>query len=346
MTDVETACRTESSAIERQRRVIIERYGEWTAHNIHLAGDVYTIGPQAGSGRLRRTVQVVADLAGKPLDQLRVLDLACLEGMYALEFARHGAEAVGIEGREANLAKANFAKEVLSLDNLTFYQDDIRNLSPEKYGQFDVVLCLGVYYHLDAPSAFRLAEQMYAVCRRLLFMDTQVGVYDRHRYDYNGHSYWGVSVTEYAPEATHDQQQADLWGSIGNNSSVWLTRPSLLNLFAHVGFTSVYECHNPSEVGKPADRLTLAAIKGQHQPLRTTPEADATPLLDWPEHSPPNINPQQRRFYSLSKRLTHFVPRPVRQGLKAVFRSVGLKKRPVAPWEWDEPFKRRKHTGA
>jgi hypothetical protein len=345
MTAFQPVRQPDLTAIDAQRRAIIDRHGEWTAHNIHLGGDLYTIGPHAGSGRLQRTVQIVGDLACKPLNQLRVLDLACLEGMYALEFARHGAEVVGIEGRESNLVKARFVKNVLSLDNLTFYQDDIRNLSPEKYGQFDVVLCLGVYYHLDAPSAFRLAEQMYAVCNRLMIMDTQVGLSDRSRFDHNGHEYWGISVTEYQIGATPQQKQGDLWGSIGNDDSVWLTRPSLLNLLAHVGFTSAYECHNPSEVGKPADRLTVVAIKGERHPPLATPEATAAPIVDWPEHSPKNINPQQKRFYFLAKKLTHLVPQRLRQVLKAALISVGLRKPVAAPWEWDEPFKRRNRNG-
>lgn len=40
--------------------------------------------------------------------ELRVLDLACLEVHYAIEFALYSASAVGIEYREENLAKSPF----------------------------------------------------------------------------------------------------------------------------------------------------------------------------------------------------------------------------------------------
>ena len=58
--------------------------------SIHLGGDTYTLAP-APDARLRRLVQVTSDLAGKPLSQLRLLDLACLAGHYAIEFAMQGA---------------------------------------------------------------------------------------------------------------------------------------------------------------------------------------------------------------------------------------------------------------
>src|SRR5262245_46168694 len=102
-------------------------HGGWTAMSIHLGGGLYTLPPTA-DGRLRRILQIACDLAGKPLGQLRVLDLACLEGHYGLELAMHGAEVIGIELREENLAKARFAKDYLHLANLSLYQDDVRNL--------------------------------------------------------------------------------------------------------------------------------------------------------------------------------------------------------------------------
>lgn len=153
----------------RQRRdELIAAYGPWTAHSVHLSENVYTFEHPHNDPRLRRFLQVAADIIAKPLDTLRVLDLACLEGHYGIEFALHGAKVVGIEGRDANLAKAQFAKDALSLSNLELVRDDVRNLSRERYGEFDVVLCLGILYHLDAPDAMELVKNVCEVVSGLL----------------------------------------------------------------------------------------------------------------------------------------------------------------------------------
>src|SRR4051812_24516142 len=142
--------------MQNQKDAIIQKYGDWTAHNIHLGDGAYTIKPAVVGDevKLRRVVQCIEDICGGSVKGLRVLDLACLEGLYAIEFARRGANAVGIEGREANVEKARFAKRAIGLENIDFFQDDVRNLRVEKYGEFDVVLCLGILYHLDVPDVF------------------------------------------------------------------------------------------------------------------------------------------------------------------------------------------------
>ena len=60
---------------------------------------------------------------------LRLADLGCLEGGYAVEFARMGFQVLGIEMREANIAACNYVKSRTSLPNLEFVQDNALNIA-------------------------------------------------------------------------------------------------------------------------------------------------------------------------------------------------------------------------
>src|SRR5882757_5826923 len=121
--------------LESKKQMVVDKFGPWTASNIHLGDHSYTIGEEIHGDeiKLRRILQVVSDTTRRPLKGLRLLDLACHEGIYAIEFARHGASVVGIEGRQAHIEKGRFVQDVLSLKNLNIVQDDVRNLSKNKY---------------------------------------------------------------------------------------------------------------------------------------------------------------------------------------------------------------------
>ncbi|MDQ3804344.1 MAG: class I SAM-dependent methyltransferase [Acidobacteriota bacterium] len=294
----------DAEQIKRRRAETIEKYGAWTAHNIHLGHGLYTYDPGhpefgdriAGYTRmLRRVLQIASDLTGRPLHSLRVLDLGCMEGVYGIEFALHGAEVVGVEIREASIEKARFAKEALSLENITFVQDDVRNLSAEVYGTFDVVLCIGILYHLDAPDVFGFVERMSEVCRGVTIIDTHVGLNPNRTFTYRGREYHGWTFQEHQTNATQEEKQKTLLASIDNQQSFWFSRASLFNLLGDVGFPSVYDCQNPAFPGQLADRDTLVAVKGERQEVLSFSEKGASiPPARWPEvlRLAPEVNQQ------------------------------------------------------
>jgi len=313
-----------SDEIAAVKKDAVERLGPWTAHSIHLGGAVYTMDVPQNDSRIRRVLQVAADITDKPLDKLRVLDLACLEGHFGIEFAQHGAQVVAIEGREANLAKARMVKDHLSLRNLELVLDDVLNLSPEKYGHFDVVLCLGILYHLDYPDVMEFVQKISATCIRVVIIDTHFSLQDKDSYTWNGNVYWGDRKLEHHSSASKDEKAGKLWLSLENTKAFDFTRASLCNLLRHVGFTSVYEClnpyehHNPHWPGPPIDdrhtiwknRTTFVAIKGQKQKVLSTPITDVTPEIDRPEQ------PEYFGGHSNPWRMVRILPQPVRQILR------------------------------
>jgi 2-polyprenyl-3-methyl-5-hydroxy-6-metoxy-1,4-benzoquinol methylase len=264
--------RVEMADVARRKREIENQYGPWTAHNIQLRDDLYTIRPGLVGGsevRLQQITQLIADVAQAPIDHLRVLDLGALEGLFAVEFARRGATVVAIEGREANLEKIRFAKEILGLDRLELRLEDVRELDRRQHGEFDVVLCLGLLYHLDSPDVFVLLERMREVCRYVTVIETRVHRYPTARREYRGKSYWGV-VGDEPPRDTPPLSRTALWSSLGNPESFELTRASLCNALADVGYSSVAECHIPAYLTEEP-RATFVAFTRPKQSILTVP---------------------------------------------------------------------------
>ncbi|HEV7367517.1 TIGR04290 family methyltransferase [Arenibaculum sp.] len=88
---------------------------------------------------------IPADLTGKS-----VLDIGCNAGFYAIEMKRRGAaRVVGIDDSDTYLAQARFAAETCGVEiefrNLSVY--DVARLGE----RFDLVLFMGVLYHLRHP---------------------------------------------------------------------------------------------------------------------------------------------------------------------------------------------------
>ncbi|TET35603.1 MAG: methyltransferase domain-containing protein [Planctomycetota bacterium] len=256
-----------------RKQELIDRFGEWTAHNIDLGYGITTRTPDIrDTGKLWRIMQFVSDVFGEDLSGIRALDLACLEGQYAVELAMRGADVVAIEGREGNIEKARLAGECLELENLSFHLDDVRNLSAKKYGKFDLVFCIGIFYHLDAPDVFHFARSIAECTTKWAVFDTNYALRPRQFREFGGKKYYGVSYREHKTGKTEEEVDKDVWASLDNPESFWLTRASLVNLLSDMGFKTVSECHYPVAYHGIGDRLTLFASKGAQTELRIDPD--------------------------------------------------------------------------
>ncbi len=122
--------------------------GTWF-HNLDLGG-VQTA-PEHFLGDYPAIVwRSIAAAFPERLDGKSVLDVGCNAGFFALEMKRRGAARVlGIDSDERYLAQARLASEVTGLDvelrRLSVY--DVAALEE----RFDVVLFMGVLYHLRHP---------------------------------------------------------------------------------------------------------------------------------------------------------------------------------------------------
>jgi SAM-dependent methyltransferase len=253
-------------------------HGDWTAHSIRLPDGRYTL-PAGQDNHLRyvrRILQAVADLAGKPLREAKVLDLACLEGGFSVEFALHGASVVAVEGRRQNLAKLEFARDALALTNVETVLDDVRNVTAARFGTFDAVLCLGLLYHLDAASLEGFLRNLWSLTSRVLVLDTHVSLFGGELVHIGGREYAGATQPEHGAADDAATMARRNWASLDNRNSFYLTEPALLNLLSDLGFSSVHTCHMPY-YSIMSDRRTFVALKGQRLELRCDDRSSPAP---------------------------------------------------------------------
>lgn len=179
------------------------------------------------------------------LHGLRVLDLACRAGAFSTVLADAGAQVLGVEGRIENLTMAP------ARPTLRYALGDVRDLSRERHGTFDVTLCLGILYHLDAADALALLRAMRDVTEPggFAIVDTHVGedqdvvwVGDR---PYRGHRY--------------SEPSDGWWSAIGNPSSWWFTPESLDDALTHAGWTTLEHLPGVRWPGEPPGRHWLVA---------------------------------------------------------------------------------------
>ena len=120
------------------------------------------------------------DLSGR-----RVLDVGAWDGFYSFECERRGAAEVVATDRfcwsgEGWGTKAGFdlARQALG-SNVKDVDVDVLDLSPEDLGQFDLVLFLGVLYHMRHPLLS--LEKVSAVTSGLLILETEVDLLNLRR---------------------------------------------------------------------------------------------------------------------------------------------------------------------
>jgi 2-polyprenyl-3-methyl-5-hydroxy-6-metoxy-1,4-benzoquinol methylase len=77
-------------SIEAGRQAVIDAHGPWGSHNVALPYGLFTISPEPRGDNYRtvKFVQLIADTLRRPFSELRILDLGCGEGLYAIEFAQ------------------------------------------------------------------------------------------------------------------------------------------------------------------------------------------------------------------------------------------------------------------
>ena len=249
---------------------------EEMVYNLHP--EAYEIFKQKGdqnSVKVRRILQLTKDFTSGDFKKLRILDLACAEGLYSIEAALKGAGVVAIDGRmeRMQLGMAYAQKKALSIH---FLQKDVTTISRAELGTFDIIYCLGILYHLEIDEVFQLIRQMHDMCTRAVIIDTQIvpAGSEQDEVEHNGVKYPGYLWREHSDDADQEQRNASLGASLAKTFSFILNKDGFLKILRENGFPTVLECWVPCEITeekREGKRITLVAIKSEPVKISSYP---------------------------------------------------------------------------
>ena len=119
-------------------------------HNLHLPGGRQTAPDHRFGDFPRNKWRQLKPHLPSSLAGLRALDIGCNAGFYSFALADMGADVVGIDDHPHYLRQAEWAAGVLGARNVTLRRQQVYDLARTDE-RFDLVLFLGVFYHLRYP---------------------------------------------------------------------------------------------------------------------------------------------------------------------------------------------------
>ncbi len=218
----------------------------FSGHNIRLDDGSQTK-PELGytmeeHGWVQATKRLLQTLFPGDKSGVRLADLGCLEGGYAVEFARLGFDVMGLEVRQSNYEACEYVRQRVNLPRLSFVQDDAWNI--EQHGKFDVMFCCGLFYHLDRPREF--LEVLSRATSQVLILQTHfsTGV-DSLTFNLSPltehDGLQGRWYSEFVSDESFADRENARWSSWDNTRSFWVKRENLLQAINAAGFDIVLE---------------------------------------------------------------------------------------------------------
>jgi tRNA (mo5U34)-methyltransferase len=189
------------------------------------------------------------------------LDLACNEGWFSHRLREWGAQRVlGLDVRRKNIERANVMRDHYEIppEEMEFREADVFALDPAELGTFDVVLVLGLIYHVENPmGVLRLAR---ACTRRLCVIESQLT--RQVQPIVHGLGQTGQLHESEGSFAIQVETGNNSLASTGRVISLIPNRAALAEMARSAGFTTIEFAqpkgdHNPQYVG--GDRAVLFA---------------------------------------------------------------------------------------
>ncbi len=241
------------------------------------------------------TIRRVVNELKPAMELSTALDAGCGVGFFAKILQDAGLNVRGFDGRMENVEQA-----CNRFPGIPFEQGDVENLEIRKLGEFDLVLCFGLIYHLENPLL--AIRNLYALTAKCLLLESMC-LPDAEP--------WMLLREE---PSTEDQSLTDV--------AFYATEGGLVKMLYRAGFTSVYRLSplpNHDDFRETSEHLrrrtVLLASRKKTSLSQLTPIAEPRQVIDpW----------TKRRALSCTSthRARMFLSQPTRAKYSAVARRV------------------------
>jgi tRNA (mo5U34)-methyltransferase len=254
-----------------QIRLAIASFPRWH-YQFDLRGEVTPIWRQdqinRHDQRARYFFDPLVEFFGGSLKGKRVLDLGCNAGFWALRALRANCDyVVGIDARQTHVDQANLVFEVNEIprDRYEFVCGDIFDLDYAALGTFDIVLCLGLIYHISKPM--ELLERIARANTDVLVIDT------------------GLSMAEGAYLELGFESGGSQADGVGGSLVFYPTALAMMAMVRQFGYSiravkPDFSDYNGCRDYKSGQRRAFVAVKGADRLSPPFDFEDAVPLSD------------------------------------------------------------------
>jgi ABC-type polysaccharide/polyol phosphate transport system ATPase subunit/SAM-dependent methyltransferase len=184
--------------------------------------------------RLAMINSVLEPLVEQRWGQTLCLDVGCNEGYFSVKLAERGcAQVVGLEARPETFIKTDLIRRIYSYPNLSFGLVTLGQDNQTNFGQFDIVLLLGLLGLQEDPVGLLRAAR--ALTKRVLLIETPVVP------EATGQFEWGHQSKQLLGSFGLIDQRAEAQLPPGNLTKLSLCpgREALLRLLERLGFARV-----------------------------------------------------------------------------------------------------------
>jgi tRNA (mo5U34)-methyltransferase len=101
---------------------------------------------------------------------ISLADVGASNGYFSFEARKRGARVVAFDFRHKDNSGFGLAQYINGMNDIEHHQANVLDITQEKYGQFDIVLALGLLYHVSDP--YRALVNCAALSRASLFVES------------------------------------------------------------------------------------------------------------------------------------------------------------------------------